>query len=226
MAQFHVKKKKGRPYLYVREIARVDGKPKVVSQIYLGSPERVAAMAAARKVITTHRKIKMDPPTSGEKQDGSSEGKMPNLKPKIGELIRPSAVMENLHPVPIVRLIVMNEAGKVLLLRRSNAAYGDGLWCLPGGKVDYGELVEDACRKELSEETGIECQSPRFLFFQNSLPPSIEGMHCINLYFECRATSSVKLNRESSDFAWIGPDDLDGFDIAFRNDEALLRYWG
>lgn len=46
MAHFHVKKKKGRPYLYVREIARVDGKPKVVSQIYLGSPERVASLAS------------------------------------------------------------------------------------------------------------------------------------------------------------------------------------
>jgi len=31
--------------LYVREIARVDGKPKVVSQVYLGSPERVAGLA-------------------------------------------------------------------------------------------------------------------------------------------------------------------------------------
>ncbi|MBF0556701.1 MAG: hypothetical protein HQK96_19465 [Nitrospirae bacterium] len=45
MAHFHIKKKKGRPYLYVREIARVEGKPKVVSQIYIGSPERVAELA-------------------------------------------------------------------------------------------------------------------------------------------------------------------------------------
>ncbi|MFO7606163.1 MAG: IS1634 family transposase [Desulfurivibrionaceae bacterium] len=41
--------KKGRPYYYVREIARVDGKPKVVNQIYLGSPERMAQMAAGGK---------------------------------------------------------------------------------------------------------------------------------------------------------------------------------
>lgn len=46
MAHFHVKTKKGRPYLYVREIARVAGKPKVVSQIYIGSPERVAKMVS------------------------------------------------------------------------------------------------------------------------------------------------------------------------------------
>jgi len=45
MAHFHIKKKKGRPYLYVREFARIDGKPKVVSQIYIGSPERAAALA-------------------------------------------------------------------------------------------------------------------------------------------------------------------------------------
>ena len=46
MAHFHIKKKKGRPYLYVREIARVGGKPKVISQVYIGPPERVAQMAA------------------------------------------------------------------------------------------------------------------------------------------------------------------------------------
>jgi transposase len=45
MAHFHIKKKKGRPYLYVREIARVGGKPKVISQTYIGPPERVAQMA-------------------------------------------------------------------------------------------------------------------------------------------------------------------------------------
>lgn len=44
MAHFHTKKKKGRPYLYVREIARVNGRPKVVWQRYIGSPERVVSL--------------------------------------------------------------------------------------------------------------------------------------------------------------------------------------
>ena len=57
MAHFHVKKKKGRPYLYIREIARVDGKPKVVSQIYLGSPERVAGLASGTEQDTIKIKI-------------------------------------------------------------------------------------------------------------------------------------------------------------------------
>lgn len=45
MAHLHKKIKKGRPYYYVREIARVDGRPKVINQVYLGSPERLLEMA-------------------------------------------------------------------------------------------------------------------------------------------------------------------------------------
>ena len=57
MAHFHVKKKKGRPYLYVREIARVNGKPKVVSQTYIGSPERVAAIATGQDQTTKELRV-------------------------------------------------------------------------------------------------------------------------------------------------------------------------
>jgi transposase len=45
MAHIHKKIKKGRPYYYLRETARVDGKPKVVNQVYLGSPERLLELA-------------------------------------------------------------------------------------------------------------------------------------------------------------------------------------
>ena len=49
MAHLHKKIKKGRPYYYIREMARVDGKPKVINQVYLGSPERIMEMALAEK---------------------------------------------------------------------------------------------------------------------------------------------------------------------------------
>jgi transposase len=55
MAHIHKKMKKGRPYYYVREIARVDGKPKVINQVYLGSPDRILEMARGKK--TMPRKI-------------------------------------------------------------------------------------------------------------------------------------------------------------------------
>ena len=57
MAHFHVKTKKGRPYLYVREIARVDGKPKVISQTYIGSPEKVAGLVHGRDADVVTLKV-------------------------------------------------------------------------------------------------------------------------------------------------------------------------
>lgn len=129
------------------------------------------------------------------------------------------------RPVPVVRTIIQNARGEVLFLRRARTAYGDGGWCLPGGKVDYGETVEQAARKELREETTLECRVARFLFHQDSLPPEPGSMHCINFYFECEVAGDLEMNPESSDWAWIGPEDLDKYEVVFRNGEAVQRFW-
>jgi hypothetical protein len=57
MAHFHIKTKKGRPYLYVREIARVNGKPKGISQTYIGSPEKVASLVRGRDMDSVTLKV-------------------------------------------------------------------------------------------------------------------------------------------------------------------------
>ena len=50
-------------------------------------------------------------------------------------------------------------------------------------------------------------------------------MHCVNLYFECAVSGDLTMNPESSEWAWVGPDDLARYDIAFRNDDGMRRYW-
>jgi len=128
-------------------------------------------------------------------------------------------------PVPAVRLIVTDPDGRVLILRRQHSGSGNGQWCLPGGKVDYGVTVEQAVRDELKEETGLDCLEATFLFYQDSLPLDPGTMHCINLYFRCRTAGDLVLNEESSEFAWIGPEQLGAFALVFRNDEGLERFW-
>jgi 8-oxo-dGTP diphosphatase len=131
----------------------------------------------------------------------------------------------NAFPIPVVRLIIKNAKDEVLILRRAGSAHATGFWCLPGGKVDYCDTVEESAVRELQEETSLVCNSLRFLFYQDSLPPEPGGMHCINLYFECAVSGTVVLNNESSEVAWISHEDIDEYEIAFRNDVALLNYW-
>lgn len=129
------------------------------------------------------------------------------------------------YPIPVVRLIIPDATDRVLILKRHNTEYSPGWWCLPGGKIDYGETISEAIAKELREETSLVCTSSKFLFYQDSLPPEPEGMHCINLYFECSVSGTITLNNESSQFTWIRPSDLENYEIAFGNNLALIHYW-
>jgi 8-oxo-dGTP diphosphatase len=124
-------------------------------------------------------------------------------------------------PVPIVRVIVINEAGQILLLRRAEGTAGAGQWCLPGGKLDYGETAEAAAARELMEETGLKWESGNFVLFQDSLPISPGAMHCINLYFLAKVSGELTVNEESLQATWFDHESLESLDIAFRNGEAL-----
>jgi 8-oxo-dGTP diphosphatase len=128
-----------------------------------------------------------------------------------------------LQPVVAIRAFVTDSVGRILLLRRANSEYGDGQWCLPGGKLDYGDTPEDTVAKELIEETSLVAKDVSFLFYQNS-PPIAEGkMHCLNLYFRCSASGSVKLNEESSEFAWLTPQEALALKPVFGAEEAIRR---
>ena len=57
-------------------------------------------------------------------------------------------------PLLTVDCIVIDGQGRILMIRRKNPPFQNHL-ALPGGFVDIGETVEDACRRELMEETGV-----------------------------------------------------------------------
>ncbi len=67
--------------------------------------------------------------------------------------------MDSPSPIPPRRPVLgvsalVRRDGKVLLVRRGRPP-SPGLWSLPGGKVEFGERLEVAAIREISEETGI-----------------------------------------------------------------------
>ena len=56
--------------------------------------------------------------------------------------------------VPSANVVVTNDAGEILLIRRSD----NENWALPGGAMDPGESLPDCGIRETREETGIRCE--------------------------------------------------------------------
>jgi len=91
---------------------------------------------------------------------------------------------EELRLRPAVYGIIVND-GKVLLMRLLRT----GKYHPPGGGIDLGERVEDALRREIREETGIEVEIESFarfaeLFFYYD--PSKTAYHGLHFYYMCR----------------------------------------
>ena len=56
--------------------------------------------------------------------------------------------------VPAVSVVVPDDQGRILLIRRVDNKY----WSTPGGGMEPGESVRQAASREVSEETGINCE--------------------------------------------------------------------
>ncbi len=122
----------------------------------------------------------------------------------------------------IVVGLVRNDRDELLLTRMSDdRGVFPGQWGLTGGGIEPGERMEDALRREIREEVGLEIDSIRPAFFKDgeyekTFPDgSKESIYMIFLLFHCRAVGQeVTLNAEFSEHAWVSDDRL--FDYALN----------
>ncbi|WAK01662.1 NUDIX hydrolase [Methylobacter sp. YRD-M1] len=79
-----------------------------------------------------------------------------NKKVKRLSMITPGSTA-SLFPIPAIGVggIVFNRQNQVLLIQR-NQPPAMGLWSIPGGKLEAGESLTEACKREIKEETGLE----------------------------------------------------------------------
>lgn len=133
--------------------------------------------------------------------------------------------------VPNVRVLIPNVEDRVLILRRSMDTVGAGLWCLPGGTVDFGNYITQTGMKEVKEETGLQVRNLEELAWTEEIHSEDKRgtlKHYMTFYLLSHGFSGqVKINGESTDHHWINPyseDELQLYPFAFLNDEAIRRY--
>jgi ADP-ribose pyrophosphatase YjhB (NUDIX family) len=125
------------------------------------------------------------------------------------------------NPVPTASAIVVRD-GRVLLTRRGIEPRL-GLWDTPGGFVEADEDPEDAVRRELLEETGIEIEIERPLgIFADRYG---DGPPTLNIFYVARVVAGIGEPRSDvTELGWFEPDRLPA-ELAFANGERALAAW-
>lgn len=125
--------------------------------------------------------------------------------------------------IPCVGAIVRDGAGRLLLVRRAHPP-AQGLWSIPGGRVEAGESAEDAVVRELAEETGLEGTVEREVGTVERAAPG-GGTYVIRdfvLSVDSHATPIA--GDDAADAAWFAPSQLDALPTSPGLVEALTGW--
>ncbi len=63
------------------------------------------------------------------------------------------------YPVHVAVAVIQNIPGQILISQRPAHLHQGGLWEFPGGKLEPGESVAQALRREIREELGVEVEA-------------------------------------------------------------------
>ena len=117
-----------------------------------------------------------------------------------------AAVQPN-HPQLAVSAAIFRD-DKVLLVRRARSP-GKGFYSLPGGRVEFGESLHTALRREIDEETGLAIDIVGLAGWREVLPSAGGSGHYLIMSFAARwLAREPLLNDELDDFRWLPPDEL------------------
>ncbi len=108
----------------------------------------------------------------------------------------------------------------IVLIKRKNPPSG---WAIPGGFVDYGETLEDAVRREMKEETGLDITLVR-QFHTYSDPARDPRHHTVSTVFIATATGRPQAGDDAEEIEIFTKDSLPE-NIAFDHRQVLEDYF-
>jgi len=114
------------------------------------------------------------------------------------------------HPIPGVGALIIDD-DRILLVERGHEPL-KGYWSLPGGAVETGERMEDALRREVLEETGLEIVVDHLLEVFERMTPGEDGKteyHYILIDYICHpAGGTLCASDDAARAEWFTEDEV------------------
>jgi 8-oxo-dGTP diphosphatase len=104
--------------------------------------------------------------------------------------------------VVAVKGIVINNEKMLIIKRAENDEVGGGTWECPGGKIEFGEELEEALVREIREEAGIDVTVDRILYAVTFKTNPARQVVVVN-YLCNSQNKGVVLSEEHIDYKWV-----------------------
>ena len=125
--------------------------------------------------------------------------------------------MEIRCPRVTVDAVIISE-GRFVLIRRRNPPF-EGMWALPGGFVDIGERVEQACIREALEETSLNVELHGLVGVYSDPARDPRG-HTVGIVFLAAPVGGdLRAADDAKEARWFTPDEK--VDMAFDHGQIL-----
>ena len=131
------------------------------------------------------------------------------------------------HSLPAPTLgvggIVFNNKKQILLIQR-NQAPAMGFWSIPGGKLEAGESLAEACQREIKEETGLNTDVKHIVAV---VERRVEGFHYVIIDYLAllvdEENSQPIAQSDVSEARWVSLEHLGDYDLVAGLAEIIWR---
>jgi ADP-ribose pyrophosphatase YjhB (NUDIX family) len=112
--------------------------------------------------------------------------------------------------------VVIRE-GRALLICRGHEPY-KGTWSIPGGKLEVGETIPQAVRREMKEETGLDVEVGELIEALERIERDADGrvrFHYLILDYRCNARAAQPAaGGDALNAAFVAEDELKNYDLS------------
>jgi 8-oxo-dGTP diphosphatase len=124
--------------------------------------------------------------------------------------------------IPAVSALVWHQ-GRLLLVRRKTPPL-DGMWALPGGRIEAGESPETAVVREVREETGIRIVDPVAVDTTDVVDAGGCRRYEITVFAARFAGGLPAAGDDAADARWLGPAQLRQLPVADQTLAVIARH--
>ena len=114
------------------------------------------------------------------------------------------------HPRVSVHALILNE-GHMLLIKRATEP-SKGKWSLPGGRIELGETIHQAIKREVLEECSVEIEIERIFDVGENIIRDEEdriSYHFVLIYFLAHYKGGeLKAQSDAEDVRWFTTEEL------------------